>query len=375
MPLQFQPPSFQQPLKYEGINNLPQTLDQVYQRALEYKKFQAQQQLQQQQMMANSQQMGMARLQTAPFGFAPEQVTPESIQQAGTGQHAPGSLGASIQAYMENQQKAMGYGYQKIEAELGKTRSEAMKTGQEGRQAELMNNLLDPSMQGQPGGGLIQNLNAARASGNMTPQQQSEYLSRNPLAHMALVNDMARGGQNIAMMDQQAAAKEAGMKSSAQLTEGGSSQQLARAANSAYKQFGLLQSASDKVSRYNTQLINKSFLDIAKQRSPEAQALMAALASARIEYARAASGSQSPSDVFMAEANKALPDSITPAQLPATITQLKANLFEMTQGQMTPATLQKEQPEQKKTKWTGGTTHTYADGTVARWNGLQWVKQ
>lgn len=252
-------------------------------------------------------------------------------------------------------------GAQTAQANLAKTQAEAGKVGAEAQLTEAQVKMMAGS------GAVVDNFVNQIKSGKMKYDDLSN-LGRGEFANsikIAVGNALASQGVNVQALTNEA---DAGHKG-AELSGGGSSQEMARSANSAYKQFDLLQAASDKVARTSNQLLNKPFMKIASTGGVDSQSLMAAIANARIEYARAASGSKSPSDVFMAEAAKALPDSITPAQLPGVISQLKAGLSEMVQGQLTQATAAKP-----ASGYSGGDTHTYPNGVKAQWNGKTWVK-
>lgn len=129
----------------------------------------------------------------------------------------------------------------------------------------------------------------------------------------------------------------AGAEASSRLTQGGSSQVVARTAQSALEQLDLLQKASDKFPRSDTQFMNTPIIALARQRNPQAQQWLIQAQTARAEYATALNRGNSPSKEQIDEATKALPDTITPAQLPAAIQQLRAGLEATVKGQMTPA--------------------------------------
>lgn len=220
-------------------------------------------------------------------------------------------------------------------AELQKTQAESAKLGAEAGLTQAQVDLMGGSS------AAVDNLYNRIVGGQATTDDLSN-LGRGEVANalkIGVMTKLAANGIDINKLNREAAAKKAGLESSTRLTEGGSSQELSRAANAAYKQFDLLQKASDETVRFNNQWANKAFLEIAKVADPATAKLMAALSNARIEWARAASGSKSPSDTFMEEAKTALPATITPAQLPGVIEQLKHGLAETVQGQLTPATL------------------------------------
>lgn len=132
------------------------------------------------------------------------------------------------------------------------------------------------------------------------------------------------------------AGSKAGAGASARLTQGGSSQVVARTAQSAAEQLDLLQKASDQFPRANVQIMNTPIIALAKQGSPAAQRWLIAAQTARAEYATALNRGNSPSNEQIQEAMKALPDTITPGQLPGAIQQLRAGLSATVKGQMTP---------------------------------------
>lgn len=133
------------------------------------------------------------------------------------------------------------------------------------------------------------------------------------------------------------AAAKAGASASARLTEGGSSQVVARAANSATEQLDILQEMSDKFPRSDVRFMNTAINAIDVQTHPEAQNWRVALNSARTEYATALNRGNSPTKELMDEARVALPDNITPKQLPGAISTLRRGLAATVKGQMTAA--------------------------------------
>lgn len=133
------------------------------------------------------------------------------------------------------------------------------------------------------------------------------------------------------------AAAKAGASASARLTEGGASQVVARAANSAKEQLDILQEMSDKFPRSDVRFMNTAINAIDSQTYPEAQNWRVALNSARTEYATALNRGNSPTDELMNEARAALPDNITPRQLPGAIATLRRGLDATVKGQMTAA--------------------------------------
>lgn len=130
-------------------------------------------------------------------------------------------------------------------------------------------------------------------------------------------------------------AAKSGAASSSRLTEGGSSQVVARTANSAKEQLGILQQVSQDFPRSDIQAMNTPIIAIDKQTYPNAQNWITAVNSVRYEYATALARGNKPGDQDLSEASKALPDNITPAQLDAVI-PLMNNLIDATvKGQMT----------------------------------------
>jgi hypothetical protein len=282
--------------------------------------------------------------QTATFGAPASQFTPQDLQAAQQPAPGPGTLGpnmgitppeaphvAALRNYLDMKKNALALGAQQAQAGLAKTQAEAQKAGAEASLTGAQAGLLNGSE------GIVSHYVDQIKAGNMTMDDLSN-LGRGDVANavkLGVGNALAAQGVNVNSLNNQQAAN----KSGAELSGGGSSQEMARSANSAYKQFDLLQQASDNFGRTNSQLLNTPLLKIDATKYPEAQVFKTALSTARIEYARAASGSKSPSDTFMEEAKAALPDGITPKQIGPVLNQLRNSLSEQTRGQLTPATV------------------------------------
>lgn len=341
MALEFNPPAFRQPQSYDYI---PKSIDAFYNAYLRSRQMNMDNQRFQQE-----QQLGQINLQNARgqqvqnqinLGFDPTGVTPDQVQQAyGQAQGAqPGQqlspIAQAIQLHLNSQRM----GARKATAETTGAEADASIKGAEAG----MLGVPQPG-EGSPqagGASLIDQHIANQQAGNEDPSMSN--FGRGDMANAirtGVASAVAKRGIDMAGPQAKYDAKIAGAKSSSELTQGGSSQEMARAANSAYKQFDLLQKASDNFSRTNTQLINTPLLEIETMASPEAQVMKTALSTARIEYARAASGSKSPSDTFMQEAKSALPDGITPKQIGPVLDQLRNSLSEQTRGQLNPATI------------------------------------
>jgi hypothetical protein len=290
--------------------------------------------------------------QTATFGAPASQFTPQDLQAAQQPAPGPGNLGpnmgitppepahvTALRNYLDMKKNALALGAQQAQAGVAKTQAEGQKAGAEARLAQQK-----ADMFGGDAGGFFDSIAQKVKSGEWSPEQAASFVGRNEDAKLALTGAFVRNGVQALPLQSSADAKVAGASSSAKLSEGGDSQQMARSANSAYKQFDLLQKASDNFARTNNQLLNTPLLQIDATKHPEAQVFKTALSTARIEYARAASGSKSPSDTFMAEAKAALPDGITAAQIGPTLDQLRNSLSEQTRGQLTPASIDNAPP-------------------------------
>jgi hypothetical protein len=286
--------------------------------------------------------------QTATFGAPASQFTPQDLQAAQQPAPGPGTMGpnmgitppepahvTALRNYLDMKKNALALGAQTAQAGLAKTQAEGQKAGAEALLAKQKADMFSGDA-----GGFFDSIAQKVKNGEWSPEQAASFVGRNEDAKLALTGAFVRNGVQALPLQNAAAAA----KSGAELTGGGSSQEMARSANSAYKQFDLLQKASDNFARTNNQLLNTPLLQIDATKHPEAQVFKTALSTARIEYARAASGSKSPSDTFMAEAKAALPDGITPAQIGPTLDQLRNSLSEQTRGQLTPASIDNAPP-------------------------------
>lgn len=130
-------------------------------------------------------------------------------------------------------------------------------------------------------------------------------------------------------------AQTAGATAGARFQESGPGQMVARVANSAMEQLDDLQKASDNFPRSDVKMLNTPIMKIDEQTMPEAQVWKIALNTARMEYAAALNRGNSPGLENIAEAAKALPDTITMKQLPGAIAQLRKGLTNTVKGMTT----------------------------------------
>jgi hypothetical protein len=123
--------------------------------------------------------------------------------------------------------------------------------------------------------------------------------------------------------------------SSARFAEAGPGQMVARVANSAMEQLDNLQTVSDAFPRSNIKMLNTPILAIDEQTMPEASAWKVAMNTARMEYATALNRGNTPTEQTLHEAIRALPDTITMAQLPSAIKQMRIGLTNTVKGMTT----------------------------------------
>lgn len=193
---------------------------------------------------------------------------------------------------------------------------------------------------------------SASAATSLTPEEDAALVAAlrrptNPLP-LTLIRYRGPGSKALAqslMQDPEynpttaeinLASGKAGSSASARLTEGGSSQIVARAANSAKEQLDILQQASNEFPRTDLQFMNTPLIAIDKQKYPEAQNWLIALQTARNEWATAQNRGNAPTEALLKEAAVAIPDTITPSQLPGAINKMRLGLEATVRGQMTP---------------------------------------
>lgn len=136
MALNFQAPGFVQPNKYEGISNVGNSLDEVYNRFLQGQQLGQRQAMQQQQMGLQQQEIARQRgADHLQYGFDPAQVNQQSMAQAqgpAMGGEDQGIL--ALRDFLQKRKASQGLMAQKEQlgvlgqqAELGKTLAETQK--------------------------------------------------------------------------------------------------------------------------------------------------------------------------------------------------------------------------------------------------------
>lgn len=186
---------------------------------------------------------------------------------------------------------------------------------------------------------------------NLTPEEQqalgkaleeqklapSQMTSRGPKLKALAQEFIKNPNFDATAADIRMASNRSGAEAGARLTQGGSSQIVARTAQSANKQLDILEKESGSFPRSDTRLLNTPLIKLAQQNTANSARYLVALNSFRYEYATALARGNKPSQEDSQEAQRALPDNITPSQLEATIPLLRQLLAATVEGQMTPA--------------------------------------
>lgn len=223
------------------------------------------------------------------------QANPNALTQAGAMAQTPGPIPGQAQGadplttalanWQRRQQAAMALGVQKTQSELGKEQADTRAANAKAAHDEFINGLLGGAP-GQPGAGapaageggglgsggnLIQRVVAAVKSGQITPGQADEYMSRNPDAHLAYLSELTKQGVDVKSLELANKKQQA----TAQFEGGSDVQKPARLMRSLVPSLDYLQKIATERGPSDYKLINKYGLKLAAEKGdPTAQEIL-----------------------------------------------------------------------------------------------------
>ncbi len=292
---------------------------------------------------------------------------PNSGQPAQPAPNLPAGDAATAFHVMQLHLMAQGLSAQEAQAQLANTLATGEKTQAETQKLQNENNLLSGS------DGIVGNLTKQIRAGNMAPDFLNS-MGRGDLANsvkLGVVGNLAANGDPVQALQNVAD------KSHATATyEGGPEVQgKVRTAKSISADANVLGDLASKLGKNDWQVVNKLGLAVAAQRGnvPAQEILDQAKLVADRFQALVGGGSDAKLELGLNLFDAAK----TPAQLQRSVARVNESLGNYSSSLQGQGTKKSDIPDANKktaTKWSGGTTHTYADGTKAEWNGKAWVK-